>query len=336
MGFLHDGDHLTNPATLGEDRTNDVVLIIIEQGDEVIDLPDAFFLEDARIGGIRLQQPSPSRAWPQVARIARGSRSNRRTEKLRPRRKRQTHSARVVPPLMTTRWRAKDLPTNNWWAESKTSALATRKIASFSSIRVVPSGIRTSRPRLIAAMREPLGSGSSESRLPTDFAPGVARNCCISTWPSAKFSTASAVGFLNAWGDRTGGQILRTDQSIDPQRQSIVHGRLLEVGIVMDSSDGLAGTQPTSQGCCKQIDFVVTGGRKEQIRIRGARLDQYIGMGSAPQKRGDVQPVLYRGQLLGIAIDHGDRMTVSIEDFGSVASDLACAADDDSHGGCSA
>ena len=142
-------------------------------------------------------------AWSTVTQSSRaascsarsGSDSNSRTEKLRPRRNRHTHSARVVPPLITTRCRVNDFPTKSWWAESKTSALATRKIASFSSMRVAPSGMSTSRPRLIAAIREPFGMGSSESRLPTALAPGAVLNCCISTCPRANVSTASAAGF---------------------------------------------------------------------------------------------------------------------------------------------
>ena len=42
--------------------------------------------------------------------------------------------------------------------------------------------------------------------------------------------------------------------------------------------------------------------------------------------------MLDRAEAFGMRIDHDDRMTLAIEDLGSVTADLACSTDDDSHG----
>ena len=48
--------------------------------------------------------------------------------------------------------------------------------------------------------------------------------------------------------------------------------------------------------------------------------------------RSTIESILDRAEAFGMRIDHDDRMTLAIEDLGSVTADLACSTDDDSHG----
>ena len=81
----------------------------------------------------------------------------------------------------------------------------------------------------------------------------------------------------------------------------------------------------------QQVDLVDRRDRHHQIGLGDPGGLHLRGMGSAPLHREHVEMFADVGALLGVALDHGDVVTLTAEPFGDVRADLTCADDDHIH-----